>query len=226
MFPQRRIRVVQVPVHNIQGEVVDHIALKDEVFGVAPNQAVVHQALVRQLANARQGTASTKTRAQVSGGGRKPFRQKGTGRARRGSASSPLLRGGGVAFGPHPRSYRQAMPRKMRSLALRCVLSAKVAQGEMIVVDEIALNEPKTKEMARILAALGVGSSVLIVTAGADPNAYKSARNLERTKTLPANLINVGDLLSHRILMLTVAAVRRVEEMGTPQPRKMVETQV
>jgi large subunit ribosomal protein L4 len=226
MFPQRRIRVVQVPVHNIQGEVVDHIALKDEVFGVVPNEAVVHQALVRQLANARQGTASTKTRAQVSGGGRKPFRQKGTGRARRGSASSPLLRGGGVAFGPHPRSYRQAMPRKMRSLALRCVLSAKVAQGEMVVVDEIALNEPKTKEMARILAALGVGSSVLIVTAGADPNAYKSARNLERTKTLPANLINVGDLLSHRILMLTVAAVRLVEEMGTPQPRKMVETQV
>ena len=226
MFPQRRIKVVQVPVHNIQGEVVDHIALKDEVFGVPPNQAVVHQALVRQLANARQGTASTKTRAQVSGGGRKPFRQKGTGRARRGSASSPLLRGGGVAFGPHPRSYRQAMPRKMRSLALRCVLSAKVAQGEMVVVDELALNEPKTKEMARILAALGVGSSVLIVTAGADPNAYKSARNLERTKTLPANLINVGDLLSHRILMLTVAAVRRVEEMGTPQPRKMVETQV
>ncbi|TEU04246.1 MAG: 50S ribosomal protein L4 [Dehalococcoidia bacterium] len=226
MFPQRRIEVVKVPVHNIQGEVVDHIALKDEIFGVPPNQAVVHQALVRQLANARQGTASTKTRAQVSGGGRKPFRQKGTGRARRGSASSPLLRGGGVAFGPHPRSYRQAMPRKMRSLALRCVLSAKVAQGEMVVVDEIALNEPKTKEMARILAALGVGSSVLIVTAGADPNAYKSARNLERTKTLPANLINVGDLLSHRILMLTVAAVRRVEEMGTPQPRKMVETQV
>ena len=224
MFPQRRIEVVQVPVHNIQGEVVDHIALKDEIFGVPPNQAVVHQALVRQLANARQGTASTKTRAQVSGGGRKPFRQKGTGRARRGSASSPLLRGGGVAFGPHPRSYRQAMPRKMRSLALRCVLSAKVAQGEMVVVDEIALNEPKTKEMARILAALGVGSSVLIVTAGADPNAYKAARNLERTKTLPANLINVGDLLSHRILMLTVAAVRRVEEMGTPQPRKMVET--
>jgi len=226
MFPQRRIKVVQVPVHNIQGEVVDHIALKDEIFGVPPNQAVVHQALVRQLANARQGTASTKTRAQVSGGGRKPFRQKGTGRARRGSSRSPLLRGGGVAFGPHPRSYRQAMPRKMRRLALRCVLSAKVAEGEMVVVDELALNEPKAKEMARILAALGVSSSVLIVTAGADPNAYKSARNLERTKTLPANLINVGDLLSHRILMLTVAAVRRVEEMGTPQPRKMVETQV
>lgn len=218
--------MVQVPVHNIQGEVVDHIALKDEIFGVPPNQAVVHQALVRQLANARQGTASTKTRAQVSGGGRKPFRQKGTGRARRGSSRSPLLRGGGVAFGPHPRSYRQAMPRKMRRLALRCVLSAKVAEGEMVVVDELALNEPKAKEMARILAALGVSSSVLIVTAGADPNAYKSARNLERTKTLPANLINVGDLLSHRILMLTVAAVRRVEEMGTPQPRKMVETQV
>lgn len=224
MSPLRSIKVVQVPVHNILGEVVDHIELKDEVFGVPLNQAVVHQALVRQLANARQGTASTKTRAQVSGGGRKPFRQKGTGRARRGSARSPLLRGGGVAFGPHPRSYRQAMPKKMRHLALRCILSAKVADGEMVVVDELALSEPKTKEMARILAALGVGSSALIVTAEPDPNVYKSARNLERTKTLPANLLNVVDLLSHRILLLTVAAVQRVEEMGTPQPGKLVKT--
>ncbi|MFQ5987854.1 MAG: 50S ribosomal protein L4 [Dehalococcoidia bacterium] len=207
---------VQVPVHNLSGEVIDHIELSEDVFGVPPNQAVVHQALVRQLANARQGTASTKTRAQVSGGGAKPFRQKGTGRARRGSSRSPLLRGGGVAFGPHPRSYRQAMPKKMRRLALRCVLSSKVAEGEMVVVEGLTFEEPRTKEMARILAALGVSSSALIVTAETDVNVYKSARNLEKIKTLPANLLNVVDLLSHRILMITVAGVRRVEEIWTP----------
>jgi len=212
--------VVQVPVYNIEGQVVDHIDLNEAVFGVPPNQAVVHQALVRQQANARLGTASTKTRAQVSGGGRKPFRQKGTGRARRGSSTSPLLRGGGAAFGPHPRSYRQAMPKKMRRLAVRCVLSAKVDEGEIIVVDELALSDPRTKEIARILANLGVDSSALIVTAEPDPNVYKSARNLERTETLPANLINVVDLLSHRILMITVAAVRMVEEMWMPKQRR------
>jgi len=215
--------MLQVPVHNILGEVVDHIELSEEVFGVSPNQAVVHQALVRQLANARLGTASTKTRAQVSGGGRKPFRQKGTGRARRGSSRAPQYKGGGVAFGPHPRSYRQAMPKKMRRLALRCVLSAKVAEGEIIVVDELALSGPRTKEMARILAALGVASSALVVTAEPDPNVYKSARNLERIKALPANLLNVVDLSSHKVLMITVAAVRRVEELWMPQPRKLVK---
>jgi len=214
---------VQVPVHNIEAEVVDHIELNEAVFGMPPNQAVVHQALVRQLANARLGTASTKTRAQVAGGGRKPFRQKGTGRARRGSSRSPLMKGGGAAFGPHPRSYRQAMPKKMRRLAIRCVLSSKVAEGEMIVVDELTLSEPRTKEMARILANLGVDSSALIVTAEPDPNVYKSARNLERTKTLPANLLNVVDLLSHRILMITVAAVRMVEEMWMPKQRKPIK---
>lgn len=211
---------MQVPVHNIEGEVIDHIELKEEVFGVAPNQAVLHQAMVRQLANARLGTASTKTRGQVSGGGRKPYRQKGTGRARRGSSRSPLLRGGGIVFGPHPRSYRQALPKKMRRLALMSALSSKVAEGEMIVVDELALSQPKTKEMARILANLGVASSALIVTAGPDPNVYKSARNLERTKALPANLLNVVDLLSHRILMITVAAVRMLEEMLMPKQRR------
>jgi len=216
--------MLQVPVHNISGEVVDHIELSEEVFGVPPNQAVVHQALVRQLANARLGTASTKTRAQVSGGGRKPFRQKGTGRARRGSSRAPLYKGGGVAFGPQLRSYRQAMPKKMRRLALRCVLSAKVADGGIIVVDELALSRPETKEMARILMALGVASSALIVTAEPNVNVYKSARNLERIETLPANLLNVVDLSSHRILMMTVAAARRVEEIWTPRPRRLVKS--
>ncbi len=216
--------MVKVPVHSIEGEVVDHIELNEAVFGIPVEQAVVHQAMVRQLANARQGTASSKTRSQVSGGGRKLFRQKGTGFARRGSRRAPLLRGGGVAFGPHPRSYRQAMPKKMRRLALRCVLSAKVAGEEMIVVDKLALEEPKTKEMARILANLGVDSSALIVTAEPDPNVYKSARNLERTKTLPARMLNVVDLISHRRLMITVESVKVVEEMWVP--RQMGETPV
>lgn len=214
--------MANVPVHNIQGVVIDTITLNDDVFGVPLNRAVVHQALVRQLANARQGTANTKTRAQVVGGGRKPFRQKGTGRARQGSRTSPLLRGGGVIFGPQSRSYRQAMPKKMRRLALRCVLSAKVSDGEMIVVDDIALTEPMTKEIARIFSALGVKPPVLIVTAEPDPNIYRSARNIERTKVLPASMLNVGDLLSHRILILTVAAVRRIEEINMPQTKKLV----
>jgi len=208
--------MIRVPVHNLNGEVIEHIELREDVFGLPLNQAVVHQALVRQLANARQGNAATKTRGQVSGGGRKPYPQKHTGRARQGSSRSPLLRGGGIVFGPHPRSYHQAMPKKMRRLALRCVLSSKVAEGEMVVVEGFAFDQPKTKEMARILGALGVDSSALIVTAEPDDNLYKSARNLGMVKTLPANLLNVVDLLSHKILMITVAGVRRVEEIWAP----------
>ena len=215
--------MAQVPVHNIQGEVIGNMKLRDDVFAVPMNQAVVHQALVRQLANARQGTASSKTRAQVAGGGRKPFRQKGTGRARRGSSRSPLIRGGGVIFGPQPRDHRQDMPKKMRRLALRCVLSAKAAGNEMIVVDKIKFKEPKTSEMAQILDALGIGASVLIVTDETDMNLYKSARNLKRTKTLPANMLNVGDLLSHRKVMLTKKAARAVEEAAA-EPKRSVKS--
>jgi len=210
---------MQVPVYNLQGEVVDHIELREDVFVLPPNQAAVHQALVRQLANARQGNAATKTRGQVSGGGRKPYPQKHTGRARQGSIRAPHYRGGGIVFGPHPRSYQQAMPKKMRRLALRCVLSSKVAEGEMVVVEGFTFDQPKTKEVARILGALGVNSSALIVTAEPDINLYKSARNLERIKTLPANLLNVVDLLSHKVLMITVAGVRRVEEIWAPRER-------
>ena len=209
--------MVQVPIHNVAGEVVDQLELNDAVFGVPPNEAVVHQAMVRQLADARQGTASTKTRGLVSGGGRKLFRQKGTGYARRGSRRAPLLRGGGIVFGPHPRDYRQAMPKKMRRLALRCVLSAKVAGEEIIVLDQLSLEEPKTKEMARILEALAVDSSALIVTAQPDPNLYKSARNIQRVTTVPASMLSVVDVLSHRRLVITVAAVKVVEEMWTPE---------
>jgi len=204
---------VQVPVYSLAGEVVKHIEISDEVFAVPFNQAVVHQAMVRQRANARQGTASTKTRSEVSGSTRKMFRQKHTGLARAGSRRSPLRRGGGVAFGPKPRSYRQAMPKKMRRLALRCVLSAKAGDGELKVVEQMTLPEPKTKQMVQILAALGVDSSALVVTSEPEVNVVKSARNLAGIKTIPANLLNVVDILSYKMLLMTEAAVRKAEQL-------------
>ena len=204
---------VQVPVYDLVGEVVKQIDISDQVFAVPFNQAVVHQALVRQRANARQGTADTKTRGEVSGSTGKLFRQKGTGLARAGGRRSPLRRGGGVAFGPHPRSYSQAMPKKMRRLALRCVLSAKAGDGELKVLEELKFEKPKTKEMASILTALGSDSSALIVTSDPDGNVIKSARNLPGIKTIPANLLNVVDLLSYKMLLMTEAAVRKAEEL-------------
>jgi len=215
---------VQIQVYNLKGEVVSQIEIGDDVFGVPFNEAVVHQALVRQLANRRQGTADTKTRGEVRGSTRKLFAQKHTGRARRGDKRSPLLRGGGVAFGPHPRSYRQAMPKKMRRLALRCVLSAKVSDGEVKVVDRLELDEPKTKGALDILLSLGVGTSALIATAGTEANVVKSARNLLGVKTTPAPLLNVADLLSYRTLIVTVAAVRRMEELWGQKPTQEVAT--
>ncbi len=204
---------MQIPVYSLAGETVEHIEISDEVFSIPFNQAVVHQAMVRQQANARQGTANTKTRGEVSGSTRKLFRQKGTGLARAGSRKSPLRRGGGITFGPKPRSYRQAMPKKMRRLALRCVLSAKAGDGELVVLEQLQLDEPKTKEMVRILAALGVDSSALIVTSEAEDNVVKSARKLPGIKTMPADLLNVVDILSYKRLLMTVAAVRKAEQL-------------
>ena len=204
---------MQVPVYSLTGEVIKHIEISDEVFAVPLNQAVVHQAMVRQQANARQGTASTKTRSEVSGSGRKLFRQKGTGLARAGSRRSPLRRGGGITFGPKPRSYRQAMPKKMRRLALRCVLSAKAGDGELKVLEQLKLDQPKTKEMVRILAALEVDSSALIITDEPENNVVKSARNLAGIKTMPASLLNVVDILSYKMLLMTEAAVRKAEQL-------------
>jgi large subunit ribosomal protein L4 len=210
---------LQISVRNTEGQEVDRIELDDAVFGVPPNEAVVHQALVRQLANARVGTVNTKTRGQVAGSSRKLFRQKHTGSARAGTKRSPTRRGGGVAFGPHPRNYRQAMPKKMRRLALRCVLSGKAADDELRVVNALSLPQPGTKQMVVILQALGIESSVLVVTQNADANVVKSARNLERVKTLPAAMLNVGDLLSHRILLMTVDAARCAEDVwGRKEP--------
>ena len=204
---------MQVPVYSLAGEVIEHIDISDEVFAVPFNEAVVHQAMVRQRANARQGTTSTKTRSEVSGTSKKLFRQKGTGYARGGSRRSPLRRGGGIAFGPKPRSYRQAMPKKMRQLALRCVLSAKIGDGELMVLEQLKLDEPGTKEMARILAALGVDSAALIATSEPEENVVKSARNLPGIKTIPASLLNVIDILSYKMLLMTEAAVRKVEQL-------------
>lgn len=204
---------MEVPVYNINGEIVNRIELREDVFGIPFNESVVHQALVRQLANRRLGTADTKTRAEVEGSGRKLYRQKHTGLARRGDRRSPILRGGGVIFGPHPRSYNQAMPRKMRQLALKCVLSAKIKNGELRVVDKLEFEEAKTKNMVNFLSALGVDSSALIATAEVAPNLVKSARNLPGIKTLPVALLNVADLLSYKVLILTLGAAGKIKQL-------------
>jgi len=204
---------MQVPVYNISGEVVKQIEISDDVFAVPINEAVIHQAMVRQQANARQGTSSTKTRGDVAGSSKKLFRQKHTGNARAGSKKSPLRRGGGVTFGPHPRDYSQAMPKKMRQLALKCMLSTKAGDGELKVVEDLNFEQPKTKEMAQILQKLEIASSAIIVTPEVVDNLVKSSRNLASVKTMPANLLNVGDLLSYRILLMTEAAVRKTEEI-------------
>jgi large subunit ribosomal protein L4 len=204
---------VQVPVYNTGGEVIKNIEISDLVFGIPMNNAVVHQAMVKQRAGARQGTSDTKTRGEVAGSGKKMFAQKHTGEARAGDKRSPLRRGGGVAFGPHPRDYTKAMPKKMRRLALRCLLSSKVTDGTMKVLDGFAFEAPKTKEMVKILDSLKLTSSTLIVTAGVEANMVKSARNIPGIKTMPANILNVLDLLSHVALVMTEDAVRKAEQI-------------
>ncbi len=208
---------MQVPVYSLSGEVVKHIEISDNVFAVPFNEAVVHQAVVRQKANARQGTASTKTRGEVSGSGKKLYRQKHTGMARAGGRRSPTRRGGGIIFGPKPRSYRQEMPKKMRRVALRCALSAKAREKELTVLEKLELEQPKTRQMEAILAALGVDSSALIVTGKPEGNVVKSARNMAGVKTLPASILNVVDILTYKRLLMTEAAVRRAEELWGPQ---------
>lgn len=211
---------MQLPVYNLAGEETRQIEVSDTVFGVPFNEAVVHQVMVAQRANARQGTSATKTRGQVAGSTGKLYRQKGTGYARAGSKKSPLRRGGGITFGPHPRSYRQSTPKKMRRLALRCVLSAKAGDSELKVIEEFDFAEPKTKMIATALAALNAGSSVLIVTDEPNENVIKSARNIQKTKTMPASIMNVVDILSHNTILMTESAVRIAEKLwgnGTSQ---------
>ncbi len=204
---------MQVPVKNTTGEILREIEISDYVFGVQPKTAVAHQALITQLANERHGNSSAKTRAEVAGSSKKLYAQKHTGRARPGSAKSPLKKGGGIIFPPKPRDYHLAIPKKMRRLALRSVLSSKVAGNEFIVLDNLGLDAPKTREMANILNVLGIESSALIALEQPDINVVKSARNIPGITTIPANLLNVADITSHKVLVMTVDAVRKAEEL-------------
>jgi large subunit ribosomal protein L4 len=195
----------------MDGQQVGEIELKDAVFGAEINEALLHQAVVMYQANQRQGTVATKTRGLVSGGGRKPWRQKGTGRARQGSTRSPQWRGGGTVFGPQPREYRQAMPQKMRQAALRSALSAKVAAGEIVVLDSLIVNEPKTKIMAKVLDTFQAGKA-LVVTPRAEENIVLSARNLPGVLLSSTEALNAMSVLSHDKLVITRDAVGQLEE--------------
>jgi large subunit ribosomal protein L4 len=209
---------MQVQVYNLKGKATRKIEIRDDIFAVSFNEAVVHQALVRQLADRRLGTADTKKRGEVTGSGRKIHAQKHTGRARRGDVRSPMLKGGGVAFGPHPRSYRQDMPKKMRRLALKCVLSDKAGSGELKIVDKLEFDGLKTRAVLDLLIALGIGDSVIIATAEAKTDLVKSARNLAGVKTIPAPLLSVGELLSYKDIVMDVDAIRKVEKIWGEKP--------
>ncbi|MBR3511780.1 MAG: 50S ribosomal protein L4 [Clostridia bacterium] len=202
-----------IDVYNIEGKKVSTVDLKEEVFGIEPNETVVHSVLVNYLANQRQGTQSTKTRAEVRGGGKKPWRQKGTGRARQGSIRAPQWIKGGIALGPKPRDYRYRVNKKEKQLAIRSILSSKVAEQDLVVVDKFNLKEIKTKTMADAMKNLKVEDKALIVLSLEDKNARLSARNLEGVRTTSVDTINVFDLLKYKKLVLTVDTVKRLEEV-------------
>lgn len=204
--------MLKVDVLDMKGKKVKDIELNENVFGVDVNDIVVHTALVNYLANQRQGTQSTKTRAEVRGGGRKPWRQKGTGRARQGSIRAPQWMKGGIALGPKPRSYKYAIPKKMRKLALKSVLTSKVEEKELIVVDKLELKEIKTKEMVKVLNNLNT-KKALIVLSEKNLNVQASARNIENVKTTLVNTINVFDLLKYDNLVVTEDAIKKLEEV-------------
>lgn len=203
----------KVALYNQNGATVGEIELNDSVFGIEPNKHVLFEAVIMQRASLRQGTHKTKNRAEVSGGGRKPWRQKGTGRARQGSIRSPQWRGGGTVFGPVPRSYSYKLPKKVRRLAIKSALSSKVLENNIVVLDNLALEAPKTKEMVKILSSLSVDRKALIVTADFNENVLLSARNIPGVTVVTASGINVLDVLNHDKLVITKAAVEKVEEV-------------
>lgn len=203
----------KVPVYNVAGEQVGEIELSDTIFGITPNQHVMHEAVVMQLASQRRGTHDVKNRSEVRGGGRKPWRQKGTGRARQGSIRAPQWVGGGTVFGPTPRSYAYKLPKKVRRLALKSALSSKVNANSIIVLDELNLSVPKTKEMVKILANVNAAKKALIVGLDTQGNVALSARNIPGVKYVNATGINVYDLLYHDSLVITKDAVAKVEEV-------------
>ena len=204
---------MQLDVFNVKGEITGKMNVSDDIFAVPVNEAVVHQALVRQLANRRLGTADTQTRSDVKRSSRKLYAQKHTGRARKGSADSPVLVGGGVTFGPHPRSYRQDMPKKMRRMAIKCCLSDKAGNGQIKIVDKFDLDKPSTKYVENMLISLGVGTTALITTTDKDGAVIISSRNLPGIRTISARLINTADLLSYKTLIMTKEAVNIIESL-------------
>ena len=202
-----------VTMLNMAGQEAGTIELNDAIFGIEPNENAVHAVVKNILANRRQGTQSAKTRAEVRGGGRKPFRQKGTGRHRQGSSTDPSQIGGGVVFAPKPRSYRYTVPKKLRRLAMLSALSSKVQDGEIIVVDEISFEEPKTKEMVKMLEAIKAEKKALIVTAAKDENIVKSAANIQGIRTALVGTMNVYDILNHTSFIVTKEAIEKIEEV-------------
>ena len=203
----------KIDVYNMEGKKVSDVELNDNVFGIEPNEAIVHSVLVNYLANQRQGTQSTKTRSEVSGGGRKPWRQKGTGRARQGSIRAPQWVKGGIALGPRPRSYKYTVNKKERRLAIRSVLSSKVLENNLVVLDKAEMKEIKTQAMVKTLANLKVEGKTLILLPEKNENVQKSARNIKNVKTTLVNTINVYDLLKYNKLVITLDAVKKLEEV-------------
>ena len=203
----------KIDVYNIEGKKVSDIELKEEIFGIIPNENIVHSVLKNYLANQRQGTQSTKTRSEVSGGGKKPWRQKGTGRARQGSIRAPQWIKGGIALGPKPRSYKYSVNKKEKRLAIKSILSSKVAESQLVVVDKFDFKEIKTKNMATALKNLKIAEKALILLPEKDMNVQKSARNIEGVKTSLVNTINVYDLLKYNKLVVTLDTVKKLEEV-------------
>ena len=204
---------MKIAMKNMAGQEAGQTELNDSIFAAQVNVSLMHQALLRQLANARLGTHDTKSRGEVRGGGKKPWRQKGTGRARQGSTRAPNWVGGGVVFGPTPRKYTQSLNKKMQRAALRSALSAKVASGGLVVLDKLAVDAPKTKTMTAMLAALGVANrSILLVTADKEPNVRLSAANLPNIKLLLSNYLNVRDLLGHDVVVMPNDALPLIEQ--------------
>ena len=205
--------MAKIEVLNVQGKKVKDLDLDDKVFAIKPNTNVVHETVVNYLANQRQGTQSTKTRSEVSGGGRKPWRQKGTGRARQGSIRAPQWIKGGIALGPKPRTYSYKINKKERDLAVRSVLSSKVSEKEMTVLDKLELKEIKTAEVAKILGTLKLEGKTLVVIETPDKNVQRSARNIEGVKALTVDTLNVYDLVKYTNLLITEDAVKKLEEV-------------
>ena len=205
--------MAKITMLNMAGAEAGEIMLNDDIFGIEPNENAVHTVVVNHLANRRQGTQSAKTRSEVRGGGRKPFRQKGTGRHRQGSTTDPTQVGGGVVFAPKPRSYRYTVPKKVRRLAMLSALSSKALEKELIVIDDLKFEQPKTKEMIKVLENVNAGRKALIIMDAKDENVVKSASNIQGVRTALVGTMNVYEIINHNSLILTKSAVEKIEEV-------------